>query len=140
MPLHPQGSSSPAGTLRLSPSGGSPGQYLGSGGQLSSGNSGCRYCSMDFKTASNLSSARSSPIGCAPSDSSTQTTTEVRRCQRGPPGAPRRPEGRGQTLQAIPRKGPAQSQGIPARGTALVPALPVGSGLTRPVLRAMSLL
>lgn len=83
--LRPQGSSSPARTRGPSPSGGDPGWYLGSGGQLSSGNSGCRYCSMDFKTTSNLSRARSSPIGCMPSDSSsTQTTAEVRRCQRGP--------------------------------------------------------
>lgn len=32
MPLHPQGSSSPAGTLRLSLFGRQPQQYLGSGG------------------------------------------------------------------------------------------------------------
>ena len=113
MPLRPQGSSSLAGTPCLSPSGGSPGQYLGSGGQLSSGNSGCRYCSMDFKTASNLGSARSSPIGCPPSNSSsTQTTAEVRRCQRGP--CPQAARGKGPDPVGDPQERPRSEPGHPS--------------------------
>ena len=52
-----------------------------------------------------------------------------------PPQAAR---GKGPDPVGDPQERPAQSQGTPARSTALVPALPMGSGLTRPVLRAMS--
>lgn len=139
-PSTPQGSSSPAGTLRLSPREAALG-IMGSGGQLSSGNSGQQVPPPWTSRPPNLSSALSSPIWCAPSTPEPQTTTEVRRCQRGPlepPGGQR--EG-ARPCRRSPGKACFRARASQPRWHCSWPRLlPVGSGLTRPVLRAMSLL